>query len=150
MIRNDHALAFTYTRVVVRFIRTGHAFVASDCRVGTNRPGDGDTFLLSSNRLVFCGDDFSGCSAFLYPALQSCLDAVLGIGARIWDRAEHCRTSTASAMLHSRHHVRPHELMGALTAYFCRDVLVVINGAEQCDIGIAPAQTCLETLSQAC
>src|ERR1700691_2932597 len=39
MIRNDHALAFIYTRVISRFIRTSQALVASDRRVGTNRLG---------------------------------------------------------------------------------------------------------------
>ena len=61
------------------------------------------------------------------------------IGARIWNRAEHRSPRTASAMLHSRHHVHPHELTGGSIAHFCRDVLVVIDGAERCDIGIAPA-----------
>src|ERR1700733_10047945 len=125
------SLALIYTRVIARFIRTAHAFVASDRWVGTNGPG--------ATRLICGGDDFSGRTSFLYPALQCCLDAVLAIGARTWNRADHSRASPASAMLHSRHHVQPHELTRGSIAHFCRDVLVVIDGAERGDIGIAPA-----------
>src|SRR5580698_6556705 len=71
-------LAFIYTRVIARFIRTAHAFVASDRWVGTNG--------LGAIRLIRGGDDFSGRTSFLYPALQCCLDAVLAIGARTWNR----------------------------------------------------------------
>ena len=139
MIRSDHALAFTYTRVVTRFVRAAHAFVASDGWVGTNGPCSGDTCRLSSSRLILRGDDFRGRTASLYPALQYGLDTVLAVGVRVWNRAKHGCTGTASAMLHSRDHVHPHKLTGTSIAYFCRDVLVVIDGAERRDVGIAPA-----------
>ena len=140
MIRNDHALAFTYTRVIARFIRTADAFVASDRWVGTNGPGGGDTFLLRSSRLVLRGNDLSGCTAVSLPSVLATAWMPLGgIGARIWNRAQHRSPRTASAMLHSRYHVHPHELTSDSFAHFCRDVLVVIDSAERCDIGIAPA-----------
>ena len=94
---------------------------------------------MSSSRLVLRGDDFRRRTAPLYPALQYGLDTVLAVGARVWNRAKHRRTSTAAAMLHSRNHVEPHELMGSSIAHFCCDVLVVIDGAERSDVGIAPA-----------
>src|SRR5665213_264872 len=83
-------LAFTYTRVIARFIRTAQAFVASDRWIGTNGPG--------AARLILGGDDFSGRTAFLYPALQYGLNTVLGIGTRIWNRAQHRSPRTPSAM----------------------------------------------------
>jgi len=85
-------LAFIYTRVVVCFIRIAHAFVASDRGVRTNGSGAGDHVIMPAIRLVLRGDDFSERTAFLYPALKHGLDTALGIGARIWDRAQHRRT----------------------------------------------------------
>src|ERR1700722_10851134 len=42
-------------------------------------------------------------------------------------------------MLHPWHHVQPHELTGGWCAHFCRDVLVIVDGAQWRDVGIAPA-----------
>src|SRR5260370_34072905 len=63
-------------------------------------------------------------------------------GRRHWDEAEFAEVSgsgPAAEMLHSLHHIEPYEGIGFLFAHRRQNALVVVDGIERRNAGVAPS-----------